>query len=143
MQTYMFINTGVKMVFFKNAYGIKAKAHGQNPIGMMHNLLSLLMQTGRSPKTSACFSFPLSQLPSKIASPISAPRAYTLRDFLWKQSRNSKACCNGKPGGCLRAGRPREPNHFIPCFWFESSAFLFLYIIDWNFNKFAVLIFSL
>ena len=79
MQTYMFINTGVKMVFFKNAYGIKAKAHGQNLIGMMLNLLSLLMQTGRSPKTSACFSFPLSQLPSKIASPISAPRAYTLR----------------------------------------------------------------
>ena len=66
----MYINTEpiVKLENFKNAYGIKAKAHGQNLIGMMPNLLSLLMQTGRSPKTSACFSFPLSQLPSKIAS---------------------------------------------------------------------------
>ena len=41
----MYINTEpiVKLENFKNAYGIKAKAHGQNPIGMMLNLLSLLM----------------------------------------------------------------------------------------------------
>lgn len=41
----MYINTEpiVKLENSRNAYGIKAKVHGQNPIGMMLNLLSLLM----------------------------------------------------------------------------------------------------
>ena len=77
----MYINTEsiVKLENFRSAFGMIRARSGQDPIGMMHNLLSLLMQAGRSSKTSACFSFPLSQLPSKIASPISAPPAISRR----------------------------------------------------------------
>ena len=102
----MYINTEpiVKLENFKNAYGMKAKAHGQNLIGMMPNLLSLLMQmqTGRSPQTSACFSSPLSQLPSKI-SPASklSPACYFPSGFMWKRSRNSWPA-----GSCVMSGNP-------------------------------------
>lgn len=66
----MYINTEsiVELENFRSTFGMIRARSGQNLIGMMLNLLSLLMQTGRSPQTSACFSFPLSQLPSKIAS---------------------------------------------------------------------------
>lgn len=104
------------MVFSKNAYGIKAKAHGQNPIGMMPNLLSLLMQTGRSPKTSACFSFPLSQLPSKI-SPVSktSPACYFPSGFMWRRSRNSWPA-----GSCVMSENPLSERSEL---WISTNAF--------------------
>lgn len=116
MQTYMFINTGVKMVFFKNAYGMKAKAHGQNLIGMMPNLLSLLMQmqTGRSPQTSACFSFPLSQLPSKIASVSkTSPACYFPSGFMWKQALEFRSAATESPEGNSRLGVLSSDNRHL------------------------------
>ena len=116
----MYINTEsiVKLENFRSAFGMIRARSGQDPIGMMHNLLSLLMQAGRSSKTSACFSFPLSQLPSKIASPISAPRAYTLRDFLWKQSRNSWPA-----GNCVMSKNPLSERSELWIFVNDLSSF--------------------
>ena len=116
----MYINTEsiVKLENFRSAFGMIRARSGQDPIGMMHNLLSLLMQAGRSSKTSACFSVPLSQLPSKIASPISAPRAYTLRDFLWKQSRNSWPA-----GNCVMSKNPLSERSELWIFVNDLSSF--------------------
>ena len=42
--TYVYkYRTNSQLENSRNAYGIKAKVHGQNPIGMMLNLLSLLI----------------------------------------------------------------------------------------------------
>ena len=112
----MYINTEpiVKLENSKNAYGIKAKAHGQNPIGMMLNLLSLLMQTGRSPQTSACFSFPLSQLPSKIASVSkTSPACYFPSGFMWKQALVFRSAATESPEGNSRRGVLSSDNRHL------------------------------
>ena len=87
---------------FKNASRMIQKEYGQNPIGTVLNLISLLMQTGRSSQTSACFSFPLSQLPAKI-SPVSknSPACYFPSGFLWRRSRNSWPA-----GSCVMSENP-------------------------------------
>ncbi len=86
----------------KNVFGMQQEMSGQTPIGMMLNLLSLLIQTGRSSQTSACFSFPLSQLPAKI-SPVSknSPACYFPSGFMWRRSRNSWPA-----GSCVMSENP-------------------------------------
>ena len=83
----------------KNVFGMQQEMSGQNPIGMMLNLLSLLIQTGRSPQTSACF---LSQLSSKIASVSkTSPACYFPSGFMWRRSRNSWPA-----GSCVMSENP-------------------------------------
>ena len=113
----MYINTEsiVELENFRSAFGMIRARSGQNLIGMMLNLLSLLMQTGRSPQTSACFSFPLSQLPSKI-SPASklSPACYFPSGFLWRRSRNSWPA-----GSCVMSGNPLSERSE---FWISANA---------------------
>ena len=114
MPMYTFINTELKMGSFKNASGMIQKEYGQNPIGTVFNLISLLMQTGRSPQTSACFSFPLSQLPSKIASiSKTSPACYFPSDFMWKQALVFRSAATESPEGNSRRGVLSSDNRHL------------------------------
>ena len=100
----------------KNVFGMQQEMSGQTPIGMMLNLLSLLIQTGRSSQTSACFSFPLSQLPAKI-SPVSknSPACYFPSGFMWRRSRNSWPA-----GSCVMSENPLSERSEL---WISTNAF--------------------
>ena len=117
----MYINTEsiVELENFRSAFGMIRARSGQNLIGMMLNLLSLLMQTGRSPQTSACFSFPLSQLPSKIASVSkTSPACYFPSGFMWRRSRNSWPAEN-----CVMSKNPLSERSELWIFVNDLSSF--------------------
>ena len=117
----MYINTEsiVELENFRSAFGMIRARSGQNLIGMMLNLLSLLMQTGRSPQTSACFSFPLSQLPSKIASVSkTSPTCYFPSGFMWRRSRNSWPA-----GNCVMSKNPLSERSELWIFVNDLSSF--------------------
>lgn len=112
----MYINTEsiVELENFRSAFGMIRARSGQNLIGMMLNLLSLLMQTGRSPQTSACFSFPLSQLPSKIASVSkTSPACYFPSGFMWKQALLFRSAATESPEGNSRRGVLSSDNRHL------------------------------
>lgn len=112
----MYINTEsiVELENFRSAFGMIRARSGQNLIGMMLNLLSLLMQTGRSPQTSACFSFPLSQLPSKIASVSKTSHAcYFPSGFMWKQALVFRSAATESPEGNSRRGVLSSDNRHL------------------------------
>lgn len=112
----MYINTEsiVELENFRSAFGMIRARSGQNLIGMMLNLLSLLMQTGRSPQTSACFSFPLSQLPSKIASVSkTSPACYFPSGFMWKQALVFRSAATESPEGNSRRGVLSSDNRHL------------------------------
>ena len=112
----MYINTEsiVELENFRSTFGMIRARSGQNLIGMMLNLLSLLMQTGRSPQTSACFSFPLSQLPSKIASVSkTSPACYFPSGFMWKQALVFRSAATESPEGNSRRGVLSSDNRHL------------------------------
>lgn len=112
----MYINTEsiVELENFRSAFGMIRARSGQNLIGMMLNLLSLLMQTGRSPQTSACFSFPLSQLPSKIASVSKTSHAcYFPSGFMWKQALVFRSAATESPEENSRRGVLSSDNRHL------------------------------
>lgn len=112
----MYINTEsiVELENFRSTFGMIRARSGQNLIGMMLNLLSLLMQTGRSPQTSACFSFPLSQLPSKIASVSkTSPACYFPSGFMWRQALAFRSAATKSPEGNSRRGVLSSDNRHL------------------------------
>lgn len=112
----MYINTEsiVELENFRSTFGMIRARSGQNLIGMMLNLLSLLMQTGRSPQASACFSFPLSQLPSKIASVSKTSHAcYFPSGFMWKQALAFRSAATESPEGNSRRGVLSSDNRHL------------------------------
>ena len=77
------------------------------------------MQTGRSPQTSACFSFPLSHLPSKIASVSkTSPACYFPSGFMWRRSRNSWPA-----GNCVMSKNPLSERSELWIFVNDLSSF--------------------
>ena len=112
----MYINTEsiVELENFRSTFGMIRARSGQNLIGMMLNLLSLLMQTGRSPQTSACFSFPLSQLPSKIASVSkTCPACYFPSGFMWRQALVFRSAATESPEGNSSRGVLSSDNRHL------------------------------
>ena len=116
----MYINTEpiVKLDNFKNASGMIQKEYGQNPIGTVFNLISLLNTNRQKPANFCLFLIPPITTTFKNRFSNISPACYFPSGFMWRRSRNSWPA-----GSCVMSKNPLSERSELWIFVNDLSSF--------------------